>query len=100
MRLVYGVLEGPEHGVYHRGTVEGKGKVTVELPEYWSKLVGAEYSIQLTPWGNYNAHIVEKSETSFIIQLTGDPISRMFKTIKVDYIIHGSRLDAPLVIEQ
>jgi hypothetical protein len=100
MRLVYGVLEGPEHGVYHRGTVEGKGKLTVELPEYWSKLVGAEYSIQLTPWGNYNAHIVEKSETSFIIQLTGDPISRMFKTIKVDYIIHGSRLDAPLQIEQ
>jgi hypothetical protein len=99
-RLVYGVLEGPEHGVYHRGTIEGKGKLTVELPEYWSKLVGAEYSIQLTPWGNYNAHIVEKSETSFIIQLTGDPISRMFKTIKVDYIIHGSRLDAPLVIEQ
>jgi hypothetical protein len=99
-RLVYGVLEGPEHGVYHRGTVEGKGKLTVELPEYWSKLVGADYSIQLTPWGNYNAHIVEKSDTSFIIQLTGDPISRMFKTIKVDYIIHGSRLDAPLQIEQ
>ena len=99
-RLVYGVLEGPEHGVYHRGTIEGKGKLTVELPEYWSKLVGADYSIQLTPWGNYNVHIVEKSETSFIIQLTGDPISRMFKTIKVDYIIHGSRLDAPLVIEQ
>ena len=100
MRLVYGVLEGPEHGVYHRGTVEGKGKLTVELPEYWSKLVGADYSIQLTPWGNYNVHIVEKSETSFIIQLTGDPISRMLKTIKVDYIIHGSRLDAPLQIEQ
>jgi hypothetical protein len=99
-RLVYGVLEGPEHGVYHRGTVEGKGKLTVELPEYWSKLVGADYSIQLTSWGNYNVHIVEKSENSFIIQLTGDPISRMLKTIKVDYIIHGSRLDAPLQIEQ
>ena len=100
MRLVYGVLEGPEHGVYHRGTVEGKGKLTVELPEYWSKLVGEDYSVQLTAWGNYNVHIVEKSETSFIIQLTGDPISRMLKTIKVDYIVHGSRLDAPLVIEQ
>jgi len=100
MRLVYGVLEGPEHGVYHRGTVEGKGRLVVELPEYWSKLVGADYSVQLTGWGNYNVHIVEKTETSFIIQLTGDPISRMFKTIKVDYIVHGSRLDAPLVIEQ
>ena len=100
MRLVYGVLEGPEHGVYHRGTVEGKGKLVVELPEYWHLLVGSDYSIQLTPWGNYNVHIVEKSENNFTIQLTGDPLTRLWKNIKVDYIVHGSRLDAPLEIEQ
>ena len=100
MRLVYGVLEGPEHGVYHRGTVEGKGKLIVELPEYWHLLVGSDYSIQLTPWGNYNVHIVEKSENNFTIQLTGDPLTRLWKNIKVDYIVHGSRLDAPLEIEQ
>ncbi len=100
MRLVYGVLEGPEHGVYHRGTVEGKGKLVVELPEYWHVLVGYEYSIQLTAWGNYNVHIVEKNEKSFTIQLTGDPLTRLWKNIKVDYIVHGSRLDAPLEIEQ
>ena len=99
-RLVYGVLEGPEHGVYHRGTVEGKGAIQVDLPEYWHKLVGEEYTIQLTPWGNYNVHIVEKSQDNFVIRLVGDPISRMWKTIKVDYIVHGSRLDAPLNIIQ
>lgn len=100
MRLVYGVLEGPEHGVYHRGTVEGKGVIKVELPEYWHKLVGDQYTIQLTPWGNYNVSIDSKTENHFTIQLVGDFISRKFKNIKVDYIVHGSRLDAPLDTEQ
>jgi hypothetical protein len=100
MRLVYGVLEGPEHGVYHRGTVEGKGVIQVNLPEYWHKLVGDQYTIQLTPWGNYNVCIESKTENYFTIQLVGDFISRKFKNIKVDYIVHGSRLDAPLETEQ
>jgi hypothetical protein len=99
-RLVYGVLEGPEHGVYHRGTVEGKGVIQVNLPEYWHKLVGDQYTIQLTPWGNYNVCIESKTENYFTIQLVGDFLSRKFKNIKVDYIVHGSRLDAPLETEQ
>jgi hypothetical protein len=100
LRLVYGVLEGPEHGVYHRGTVEGKGVIQVNLPDYWHKLVGGQYTIQLTPWGNYNVGIGSKTENYFTIQLVGDAISRKFKNIKVDYIVHGSRLDAPLDTEQ
>ncbi len=100
MRLVYGVLEGPEHGVYHRGTVEGKGELKVMLPEYWSKLVCPDYSVQLTPWGNYSVHIVEKSTEYFTIVLNGNAITRALKNIKVDYIVHGSRLDAPLETEQ
>ena len=99
-RLVYGVLEGPEHGVYHRGTVEGTGIIQVNLPDYWHKLVGDQYTIQLTPWGNYNVCINSKTENYFTIQLVGDFISRKFKNIKVDYIVHGSRLDAPLDTEQ
>jgi hypothetical protein len=99
-RLVYGVLEGPEHGVYHRGTVEGKDKIKVELPEYWYKLVGENYSVQLTSWGPYAVHLVEKTENYFIIQLSSNFIMRKLKTIKVDYVVHGARLDAPLEIEQ
>ena len=99
-RLVYGGLEGPEHGVYHRGTVVGKSPIKVELPEYWDKLVGKDYNVNLTTWGNYNVHIVEKNEKYFTIQLNGLPIISKFKEIKVDYVIHGSRLDAPLEIEQ
>ena len=99
-RLVYGVLEGPEHGVYHRGTAEGKSPLTIVLPEYWDVLVGKNYTINLTSWDNSVVHIVEKTENYFTIQLVGDPISRRFKNYKVDYIVHGSRLDAPLEIEQ
>jgi hypothetical protein len=100
MRLVYGVLEGPEHGVYHRGTVEGKDKIKIELPEYWHKLVGENYSVQLTSWGPYAVHLVEKTENYFIIQLSSNFVMRKLKTIKVDYVVHGARLDAPLEIEQ
>jgi len=99
-RLVYGVLEGPEHGVYHRGTVEGKGNLLIELPDYWNKLVNEDYTVTLTTHGNYSAHIVEKSLNSFIIGLTGPAFLKMFKQIKVDYLVHGSRKDAPLIIEQ
>jgi hypothetical protein len=100
MRLVYGVLEGPEHGVYHRGTVEGKGNLLIELPDYWSELVNEDFTVTLTPHGNYGVHIVEKALNSFIISLSGNIISKKLKTIKVDYLVHGSRKDAPLTIEQ
>ena len=100
LRLVYGVLEGPEHGVYHRGTVEGIGILRIDLPEYWYKLIGDQYSVQLSTWGNYGVHIVEKTENYFTIQVNGFFILNKYKNIKVDYIIHGSRLDAPLEIEQ
>jgi hypothetical protein len=100
MRLVYGVLEGPEHGVYHRGTVEGKGNLLIELPNYWSELVNEDFSVTLTPHGNYGVHIVDKSLNSFIISLSGNLISKKFKVIKVDYLVHGSRKDAPLIVEQ
>jgi len=99
-RLVYGVLEGPEHGVYQRGTVVGKSPLRIELPEYWGKLVGANYNVNLTTWGNYSVHIVEKNEKYFTIQLNGLPLITKFKEIKVDYVVHGSRLDAPLEVEQ
>jgi len=100
MRLVYGVLEGPEHGVYHRGTIEGKGNLLIELPDYWSELVNEDYTVTLTPHGNYGVHIVEKSLNSFTISLSGNLISKKFKAIKVDYLVHGSRKDAPLIVEQ
>ena len=54
-QLVYGSLEGPEHGVYVRGKVtEG----VIELPEYWTELVDENtITVQLTPIGNHNSWV-------------------------------------------
>jgi hypothetical protein len=50
--LVYGVLEGPENGVYARGRLTGSN--TIELPEYWTKLVDpASITVNLTPIGRF-----------------------------------------------
>jgi hypothetical protein len=45
-KLQYGSLEGPENGVYVRGSVTGN---VIELPDYWIGLVDEEsISVQLT----------------------------------------------------
>jgi hypothetical protein len=49
-QLVYGSLEGPEHGVYVRGKVTDG---VIELPEYWTALVDEEtITVQLTAIGD------------------------------------------------
>ena len=53
-----------------------------------------------TPWGNYNLMIVDKNDMQFTVGLTGMPWLNKNKLYKFDYIVHGSRKDAPLDIEQ
>ena len=61
MKLQYGNLEGPEHGVYVRGKVGADG--VIELPEYWTELVNEDsITVQLTAIGSANAHFVESIE--------------------------------------
>ena len=46
MRLHHGSLEGPEHGVYVRGRLEGD---VIDLPDYWLGLVDKDtITVQLT----------------------------------------------------
>lgn len=60
MRLHHGSLEGPEHGVYHRGV--GASSV-VELPDYWTGLVDEDsITVQLTPKGSFQQLFVRKVE--------------------------------------
>jgi hypothetical protein len=61
-RIEYGVLEGPEHGVFFRGqTTEN----VIELPDYWIDLVHEDsYTVHLTPIGGPCVHWVEKVENN------------------------------------
>lgn len=94
-KLRYGSLEGPEHGVYLRGEVEGN---TIKLPEYWKELVDEDtITVQLTPVGSFQKLYV-KSKSSTEIKIGNSNI--FSRKIKADYIIHAMRKDVePLKVE-
>ncbi len=90
-RLVYGALEGPEYGVYNRGTVELDvipERIAIELPDYWFKLCGDDYTISLTPWGPYNIWVDEKTEDGFYLKTSAET------NVKFEWMVTGGRKDA------
>jgi hypothetical protein len=83
-RLRYGVLEGPEHAVYHRGKTKSN---LITLPEYWTTLVDTETtSVHLTPIGNNN-HWVESIDENSV------KINSNTGYINCFYIIYAERKD-------
>ncbi len=98
-KLVYGSLEGPEHGAYHRGRIQGRGEIRVELPEYWHKLVQKAYTIHLTAHGNYNVYVTDQDENGFTVRRCGWLINRIL-LVDFSYYVVGCRLDVSLEIEQ
>ena len=84
--LQHGSLEGPEHGVYYRGRLEGD---MIQLPEYWTELVDEDtITVQLTPNGDFQMLFVEKIEDNqvFVANAADEGIDCF-------YIIHGERKD-------
>ena len=64
MKLVYGSLEGPEHGVYSRGRLTGS---VIKLPDHWLGLVDAStITVDLTPIGKHQKLYVEKIEDNMV----------------------------------
>ena len=92
-RLVHGSLEGPEHAIYVRGTIETEEKgCLIELPEYWSAMC-EDYTVQLTPHGPYTVFIKEKLKDKVMIECSQ-------KKFKFDYYIVGARTDETLEVVQ
>jgi len=96
MRLVHGCLEGPEFGMYQRGTLKSNSIIEeISLPEYWKAMVG-DYTVTLTPCGNYNVWLEEKNKTMFKIKTSADAIDGPWKC---EWVAIGRRLDAQLEVE-
>ena len=96
MRLVHGCLEGPEFGMYQRGTLKSNLIIEeISLPEYWKAMVG-DYTVLLTPYGNYNVWLEEKNKTMFKIKTSADAIDGPWKC---EWIAIGRRMDSKLEVE-
>jgi len=83
MKLQYASLEGPENGVYIRGT---SGSNIITLPDYWADLVDqSTVTVTLTPIGFYQALYIEEKDKNYI-KVGGSKGS-------YDYVVYGERKD-------
>jgi len=93
-KLIHGSLEGPEYGVYYRGTTQSN---TITLPDYWSGLVREDtITVQLTPRGGFqHLYVVSASLSQIVIGAAEG------ETIDCFYTIYGERADIDsLVVEK
>lgn len=92
--LRYGSLEGPENGVYVRGKLTGKN--TIELPDYWTKLVDPDsITVSLTPIGKHQKLYVENIENN-IVTIANDNL--FSKSINCFYLVQAERVDVEKLI--
>ena len=93
-KLEHGCLEGPEFGVYYRGTTQSN---TITLPDYWSGLVREDtLTVQLTPRGGFQHLYVVSTSLSEIVIGAADG-----ETVDCFYTIYGERADIDsLVVEK
>jgi hypothetical protein len=87
-KLVYGVLEGPEHAVYCRGKISGE---IIELPEEWTGLVDSDsITVQLTPIDKHQSLYVAGIRNNRVVVKNADLLS---SKVNAYYFIQGTRKD-------
>ncbi len=87
-KLQYASLEGPEHGVYVRGRIEGRN--AFELPDYWADLVDpSTISVHITPIGTQqNLYVEDIKNNTVYVAGSIDPYHTKFF-----YVVYGERKD-------
>ena len=86
MRLRYGVLEGPENGVYVRGRLTSFS--TIQLPEHWKGLVHEDsITVQLTPIG--------RKQDLWVEHVDLERVEICKENIDCYYVVWAERKDVP-----
>jgi len=97
--LEHGSLEGPEHGIYQRGTASGYKEVEVLMPDYFVALCEDNYSIQITSRINAHLYVSKSNKNGFKVKRIGGLIfSNQY--IEFDYFIVGERKDVKIELIQ
>jgi hypothetical protein len=99
MRLIHGCLEGPEHGVYVRGTITGSGDVCVNLPSYWANLVGDEYTVTVSSRGKYGVYVQKQDRFCFTVSRYG-PFWQRKRTYEFSFLAIGARIGTEFPLER
>lgn len=92
--LVYSCLEGPENGVYVRGTLRNKTEIV--LPDYWENLVHNDsITVSLTPVGCHQDLIVKRVSSKVVTIQTQSPYP-----IHCFYHVYGERKDVRRLVTE
>lgn len=92
--LYHGCLEGPEYGIYLRGTLKTKYKTKIELPDYFIKL--AENISVIVSSDSFIPHKVNKSPNCIEIKL----LIPTFSPVSFSFLIIASRNDVVFKLEE
>ena len=84
MKLRYGSLEGPENGVYVRGSL--KNSNIIELPDYWTGLVDPDsITVSITPKG--------RKQDIYVGEIKDNCVEVIGENIDCFYVVYGERKD-------
>lgn len=90
--LHHGCLEGPEYGIYLRGSLQFYHKAIILFPSYFQALAN-NYTVHITPHNNEKIKIVKESDC---VELRG----KFFGKTCCDYLIIAARTDLLLEVEK
>jgi hypothetical protein len=94
-QIFYASLEGPEAGIYARGSAKlTNGRVEVSLPAHFTAVAKPmSITVQVTPNSakTYGLAVVEKSPKGFVVQELADGRG----DFTFDYVVYAARGDIP-----